>query len=557
MSTRVVYGQSRSENGWPMVNSDECDSLEIPGSSVRIPLRSGAPSTILRAFASRFNQLIEPLDQTQCGGWTPTNDVATSNHLAGTACDLNWRFHPFQTVGTFGSKLDALRNILIEFEGNVFWGGDWANPKDEMHFQMGYDSYEGSQKGAEFAQRLQDGYLGIYSPPDPNAFPLPLGYYYGPLAGPDQSVSGEWAGEPTEWVDGLKRWQKTLGLRQTGKWNDGVTPQAATTLQLAKRWPPNPTFGYGGVYQGEWDAVIKEGWRLPAGWTASSVDVPTDLVKWADVSQYQAVSLDSTYPHPVVAFRASVADMRDTKFAANIKAARELVQAGKLQKIIAYHFWVPGYDNVGTFINTIKQTGGAFPELAFMIDVEDGGAKWNITGDQSDGVNDFITQVADYFGNPNAALGYINFFSNGALWQRIPHGLKLIVPAYGREPYVPDGYTAFGHQYADNENTPPFGPCDINQAHMSLADFIGAFAPPPVSPHPDPVPNPVPNPVPLPVPAGPLAARPTDPRQPDDLNGQVLSARVEGLRTQALVAALCEQAGIDITDIFDKVKESL
>jgi hypothetical protein len=204
-----------------------------------------------------------------------------------------------------------------------------------------------------------------------------------------------------------------------------------------------------------------------------------------------------------------------------------------------------------------------FPELAFMIDVEDGGEKWNITGDQSDGVNDFIDRVSDHFGTPAAAMGYLNFYSNQELWQTIPHGLKLVVPAYngpaGR-PWVPEGYTAFGHQYADNEVTPPFGPCDINQAHITLADFVSAFGTSTLVQ--DPVQDPVPDlgttPV-LPTGAGDLTltGRPLDPRVPDDLAGHVLSMRMEGLRTQALVAALCEANNIDVSDVFDKVKDAV
>lgn len=55
----------------------------------------------------------------------------------------------------------------------------------------------------------------------------------------------------------------------------------------------------------------------------------------------------------------------------------------------------------------------------------------------------------------------------------------------------------------------------------------------------------------------PLTGRPVDPRQPDDLLGHVLSLRTEQLRTQALVAALCEKNGIDVAAVFAKVKESL
>jgi peptidoglycan hydrolase-like protein with peptidoglycan-binding domain len=99
--------------------------------------------------------------------------------------------------------------------------------------------------------------------PDPTAFPLPAGYFYGPLDGPDNSVSGEYPGEPAAWRDGLGRWQAALGLPVTKKWNDGRTPNAATTLQRSLGLPPTPGIGYGCIGQAEWNAVFKDGWRLP------------------------------------------------------------------------------------------------------------------------------------------------------------------------------------------------------------------------------------------------------------------------------------------------------
>jgi hypothetical protein len=280
MSFRTAYGNIGSEDGWRMCNDDECDTGMIPQTGVSIPIRSGVPNTILKAFAARFQQLIEPLDQSQCGGWTNTNDVATSNHLAGTAMDLNWRQHPFQTRGTFGGQLPTLRGLLNEFRGCVWWGGDWQSPIDEMHFQLNYP--EGKLAGGSFtvavdqrlvdlANDLQNGYLGIWQPADPNVFPLPTGYFYGPFDGPEQCISGEYPGEPQTWRDGLGRWQETLGLPVTKKWNDNRTPQAATTLQQQKRWPPTAEVGAGTVHEGEWDAVVKEGWRLPDGWNPDTI----------------------------------------------------------------------------------------------------------------------------------------------------------------------------------------------------------------------------------------------------------------------------------------------
>ncbi|WNM67080.1 lysin A [Gordonia Phage Schomber] len=108
-----------------------------------------------------------------------------------------------------------------------------------------------------FENILSDGNVIPLPPPDPDAFPLPQGYYYGPLDGPEQSISGR-AGEQRSWIDGLKRWQKAVGIPQTGVW-DKATENIARVLQAEKKWPNSR--GY--VYKGEWDAVIREGWQPP------------------------------------------------------------------------------------------------------------------------------------------------------------------------------------------------------------------------------------------------------------------------------------------------------
>ncbi|AKF27023.1 hypothetical protein YH66_05365 [[Brevibacterium] flavum] len=50
-------------------------------------------------------------------------------------------------------------------------------------------------------------------------FPLPSNFYYGPLSGPDESISGE-AGGPSYFVEGLKEIQRKLGVLATGRWRD-------------------------------------------------------------------------------------------------------------------------------------------------------------------------------------------------------------------------------------------------------------------------------------------------------------------------------------------------
>lgn len=142
MTFRVFEGNVLSLNGWRMCNEDECTWVTVPGTDppVNLEIRSGIPAIILTHFAARFNEVIEHLRDPDSACWTLTNSVDTSNHPAGIACDFNWNSHPFQTYGTFGGQLPALRQLLdVEFKGCVGWGGDWGgDPQDEMHFEIAF-----------------------------------------------------------------------------------------------------------------------------------------------------------------------------------------------------------------------------------------------------------------------------------------------------------------------------------------------------------------------------------------------------------------------------------
>lgn len=137
-----------------MCDQDECVWSTIPDTNVSVQLRKGVPTTILVAFLARYNKLIEPLRDADTGGWTETNAVATSNHMAGACVDINWSSHPFHVRNTFGDKLSALRELLDEFDGAIWWGGDWNSPIDEMHFQLNWP--EGDPRYDEVIANLPD-----------------------------------------------------------------------------------------------------------------------------------------------------------------------------------------------------------------------------------------------------------------------------------------------------------------------------------------------------------------------------------------------------------------
>ena len=145
------------------------DRTPVPGTDGKlvIPLQRGIPATIMRAFAADIHQFVESLNNSRGysdeGGWTPTNSVPTSNHLGGTAMDLNWDDHPMGVAlaGWGGSDIidgpeePEVRRILAFYENTIFWANDWDSPKDSMHFQMGYGTAtsEGRAKCQDFIKR--------------------------------------------------------------------------------------------------------------------------------------------------------------------------------------------------------------------------------------------------------------------------------------------------------------------------------------------------------------------------------------------------------------------
>ena len=154
-----------TEDGWPSCAAGDCDHSNVPGTSVSVPIQIGIPNTILKGFVAALNEFVEPYNgEGDWGGWTATNSVATSNHLGGTAFDFNWNDHPMGNANAGwdgstlikGDEVPGVRELLEYCEGMVYWGNDWDTPKDSMHFQMGYDTYNNIPKCMDFIHRKVD-----------------------------------------------------------------------------------------------------------------------------------------------------------------------------------------------------------------------------------------------------------------------------------------------------------------------------------------------------------------------------------------------------------------
>ena len=155
MSFRNVYGNDYSENGWRMVNRDECVLITGLEYMDTAPVRAGYAAEALSAWAHWYDKNVPGEIVSPTWGWSATNDVSTSNHLSGTALDLNAPQYPWHgTVmrDKYPQRYAAILKGIDLFEGIIFWGASWTDSRDEMHFQLN----QGTAAGTGASERLID-----------------------------------------------------------------------------------------------------------------------------------------------------------------------------------------------------------------------------------------------------------------------------------------------------------------------------------------------------------------------------------------------------------------
>lgn len=152
-----------TENGWPMVNASSTVSVQVVPAAKKVPLLRGDVATILNAFIIAYNRDVEKIN-TQIWGWSPYNDVWNSNHMSGTAIDIEAPRYPWGQRRMSEATKNRVRNLLLKFEGVVYWGANWSYP-DEMHFQIGLPP--SNSRVRALATKLNNGYLDIYKKSSP------------------------------------------------------------------------------------------------------------------------------------------------------------------------------------------------------------------------------------------------------------------------------------------------------------------------------------------------------------------------------------------------------
>lgn len=133
-----------SENGWPMVDQGSCVWISIPGTDVTVQVAQGVPQVCLGAFVADVSAFVETVRDYDTACYTETNSVPSSNHNSGTAVDINWNDHPMgqSYTGWSPDEIREMRALLDFWDEIIFWAEDWDTPKDSMHFQMGYATWD-------------------------------------------------------------------------------------------------------------------------------------------------------------------------------------------------------------------------------------------------------------------------------------------------------------------------------------------------------------------------------------------------------------------------------
>ncbi len=144
MTPMTTVAAPASYNGWPVGDPGSVigvGTYTVTNTTVQIPVKSGDVAWVLMALAARFNAEVEALQGWETWGYDYRVDLNNTSwwscHASGTAVDFNAVAHPNGAKGTFTTtQVIAIRKILTDFNGVVYWGGDFTGTPDEMHFEI-------------------------------------------------------------------------------------------------------------------------------------------------------------------------------------------------------------------------------------------------------------------------------------------------------------------------------------------------------------------------------------------------------------------------------------
>jgi hypothetical protein len=234
----VRHGMAEDNyNGWPASPNPKLIGVDpaFAPAGVRFPggVKAGPVAQVLGFVATGIHATVEHLVSGWCWGYEWRHNVnspgSLSSHAAAVSIDINAPSHPNGARDTFTpAQVERIRRIIAQTSNTVAWGRDWKGVPDEMHFEI---SGSARQVAAAAAG------LKLPLPPDTgrHPYPLPAGYYFGPLSGPTESISGMAGdGSDEQYRPAIARIQGVVHVRQDGLYGP-VTIHAVTGWQAAHR----------------------------------------------------------------------------------------------------------------------------------------------------------------------------------------------------------------------------------------------------------------------------------------------------------------------------------
>lgn len=228
----MVTLSTTSYNGWPASPDPHSIGVDPNFAPAGVPfpggVKSGDVALVLGFVANRIHLTVERLVKGWCWGYDyrqNRNDPSTlSCHASATSIDVNAPEHGNGVRNTFTpAQVVQIRRIIVEAGSVVAWGHDWTHTVDEMHFEIHGTPLQVKAAAARLPTPPQ-------APIGVTPFPLPPGYYFGPLSGPAQSISGMAAdGSDRHWRPSIARIQHVVAVAADGLYGP-------RSIQAVKGW---------------------------------------------------------------------------------------------------------------------------------------------------------------------------------------------------------------------------------------------------------------------------------------------------------------------------------
>jgi len=142
-----------TNNGWPVVASAAVTRVYLAADRDGVLVLRGDVERALSWLVREIHTRVEPV--TVVNGWRSAADnarfggAAGSNHMSGTAIDVNGGQHPYELhlpasqrgtryrSGWTAAQVAAIRSILARADGLFAWGLDYPSGfRDAMHFDI-------------------------------------------------------------------------------------------------------------------------------------------------------------------------------------------------------------------------------------------------------------------------------------------------------------------------------------------------------------------------------------------------------------------------------------